>query len=108
MNSELIIKRSIEALGLRNQNELANILNVSQKTISSWSTGRTEIRLKIFIEMANDNDLSVDYILYGKRQSKAITKDMIVKTLKKLPFDEVMQVIKELGLLFQTPTQVRV
>lgn len=48
-----------------NQQEIANIFNISQRTISGWEIGRVEPSIKKLFEIAKYFDVSLDY-LYGK------------------------------------------
>lgn len=44
------------------QNELAKILNITQKQYSRWETGQYPIPFEIVIKLAKFYDVSIDYI----------------------------------------------
>ena len=47
------------------QEGLANILNVSRSTISSWENGRSYPDLEMLLILSNEFDISVDNLLKG-------------------------------------------
>ena len=55
------------------QTKLAKYLSVSQRTISNWETGRTDIDNLSLIKMSEIFNISIDQILTGKDHS--LTKD---------------------------------
>ncbi|MHC5268525.1 helix-turn-helix domain-containing protein [Enterococcus sp. LJL98] len=59
------------------QKELGEQLNVSDKTISSWETGRTYPDISTIIEMSNRFNLSLDEFLKGDKETvKKIDDDL--------------------------------
>lgn len=66
------------------QKELGDILNVSDKTISSWETGRTYPDVSMIIKLAETFDLSLDTFLKGDDEMvKKIDKDLRFKNIYK-------------------------
>ena len=62
------------------QKELAERLNVSDKTISSWETGRTYPELTLLVELSELFNVSVDSVLGGGvKVVKKIDKDVRLK-----------------------------
>ncbi|MGX4687611.1 helix-turn-helix transcriptional regulator (plasmid) [Vagococcus sp. JNUCC 83] len=58
------------------QKDLGKILNVSDKTISSWETNRTYPDLELIISISELLDISLDSLLKGDKQVvKNISKD---------------------------------
>lgn len=66
------------------QKELSELLNVSDKTISSWETGRTYPDVSMIIELSNIFNLSLDEFLKGDRKIvEKIDKDLKFKKIYK-------------------------
>ncbi|MCG7419171.1 helix-turn-helix domain-containing protein [Macrococcoides goetzii] len=66
------------------QKDLGDILNVSDKTISSWETGRTYPDVSMIIKLAETFDLSLDTFLKGDDEMiKKIDKDLRFKNIYK-------------------------
>lgn len=62
------------------QKELAERLNVSDKTISSWETGRTYPELTLLVELSELFNVSLDSLLRGDvKVLKKIDKDVRLK-----------------------------
>lgn len=62
------------------QKELAERLNVSDKTISSWETGRTYPELTLLVELSELFNVSLDSLLRGDvKVVKKIDKDIRLK-----------------------------
>lgn len=62
------------------QKELAERLNVSDKTISSWETGRTYPELTLLVELSELFNVSLDSLLRGDvKFVKKIDKDVRLK-----------------------------
>lgn len=74
------------------QQQLADRLNVSNKTISSWETGRTYPDISLLITLSDEFDVSLDTLLKGDD-----------KVIKKIQKDSVqLKVAKSLGMLIPT------
>lgn len=59
------------------QKELAKHIGVSQQTIGSWETGRTEPSQEMLKALASFFDISIDYLLNNQNpDNSAITKDL--------------------------------
>lgn len=63
------------------QDELANYLGVSSKTISRWETGRTLPDYSLLKPLSNKLNISILELLNGKRDSKDIRIDSLVNEL---------------------------
>lgn len=61
------------------QKELANLLYVTDKTISSWESGRTEPGLEILIKLSEIMDCSVGYLIYGENPKSNIETEIKIK-----------------------------
>lgn len=57
-----VLKELREEKGLK-QKDLAVILNVSDKAISSWELGRTEPSMEIIVAIAKFFGVTTDYLL---------------------------------------------
>ncbi|MGX4687618.1 helix-turn-helix transcriptional regulator (plasmid) [Vagococcus sp. JNUCC 83] len=66
------------------QKELGDLLNVSDKTISSWETGRTYPDISMIIELSNIFNLSLDeFLKEDGAMVKKIDKDLKLKKVYK-------------------------
>lgn len=70
-----------------NQKDLAEKLNITDKAVSKWETGRSAPDVSMLIPLANVLGVSVTEILQGERISQeeihTASNEMLVKTLKK-------------------------
>ena len=57
----------------RTQEEIASILGITTKTLDNWENGRTEMRLKSFVDICNLYQVSTDYI-YGLSNDRQIKR----------------------------------
>ncbi len=78
------IKKSRENKGLSQEN-LADALNVTRQTVSSWETGRTEPDLDTLHRIAQVLELTVEELIYSHRlQEPTVIKPVIErKEIKK-------------------------
>lgn len=56
------------------QNQLADILGITQKTLSNYETNKTEIPSDILFKLSEIFNVSIDYILYNDKRKETITK----------------------------------
>lgn len=68
-----IIKLLREQNGL-NQEELGNIVGVSDKTVSSWEINRTEPKMGIVQQLADYFKVSTDYLIKGDTSAEEMYK----------------------------------
>lgn len=61
------------------QEELANLLYVTNKTISSWESDRTEPSLEMLIKLSEILDCSVGYLIYGENSKNDIETEIKIK-----------------------------
>lgn len=89
-------QRAIKGLS---QRALAEILNVSQQTIGSWETGRTEPDQQTLKKIANFFNVSVDYLLeqedinnpsLSRKEKADIAKDLDEIKQQLLDSDQLM------------------
>ncbi|WNX89797.1 helix-turn-helix transcriptional regulator [Emergencia timonensis] len=64
------------------QEQLAEKLNVSGRTISRWETGNNMPDLDMLIEMADFYDVDIRELIDGERKSEKMNKDMEETVLK--------------------------
>lgn len=62
------------------QEDLANILNLAQTTISSWEKGRTTPDNDMLMALANYFDVSIDYLL-GRSDNRNPNNGLYTKTI---------------------------
>lgn len=83
------------------QKELALKLNVSDKTISSWKTGRTYPDISLLINLSSVLKISLDEFLKGDVGTvEKIDKDLKLKKIYKWIIVGVVGFIVALGILF--------
>ena len=57
------------------QEQLANVLNVSNRTVSRWETGSNMPDISILVEIAGFYDVSIPEIIQGERKSEIMNKE---------------------------------
>lgn len=86
-----------------NQKDLAEKLNITDKAVSKWETGRSAPDVSILIPLAEKLGVSVTEILNGERISEdkmpTISNEIIVKSLKKSKSKKMLALILALVLL---------
>lgn len=75
------------------QQELANKLFVTDKTVSSWEDSRTEPNLEIIIRLSEILEISAGYLIYGDSDKNDIETEIKVK-LSKEEFDRIEKNMK--------------
>ena len=58
------------------QEQLAEALNVSRRTVSRWETGSNMPDLSILVELADFYDVDIREIINGERKSEKMEKDL--------------------------------
>lgn len=58
------------------QEQLAEVLNVSGRTVSRWETGSNMPDLSILVELADYYDVDIREIINGERESEKMDKDL--------------------------------
>ena len=61
------------------QLELANKLFITDKTVSSWESGRTEPSLDILINLSEVLDCNVGYLIYGDTTKNDIETEVKIR-----------------------------
>ena len=74
------------------QNEIANKLGVSGQTILNWENGIYEPKINQLIQLADLFDISIDYLVERKGNSKSI--EDVCKELEKISKEEIISFIK--------------
>lgn len=64
------------------QEQLAEKLNVSRRTVSRWETGNNLLDLDVLIEMADYYEVDLRELLDGERKSEEMNKEMEETVLK--------------------------
>lgn len=87
------------------QKELAEKINVSDKTVSSWETGRTYPELSLLVELSELFGISLDELLRGDVEVvKRIDKDIKLKKVYKYGLIATLLIVFS-GILFLTQYQ---
>lgn len=86
-----------------NQKELAEKLNITDKAVSKWETGRSSPDVSMLIPLAEELGVSVTEILNGEKISEekipTASNVIIVKSLKKSKSKKILALILALALL---------
>ena len=61
------------------QEEFANLLYVTNKTISSWESDRTEPGLEMLIKLSEILDCNVSYLIYGENLKSDVETEIKIK-----------------------------
>lgn len=73
----IILKEKRKELG-QTQQEIADQLNVTRQTVSSWEVGKSIPDISSLIEISNLYDISLDYMLKGDKQvAEKLKKDTV-------------------------------
>lgn len=83
------------------QTELANKLYVTDKTISSWESDRTEPSLEMIIKLSETFECSLGYLLYGNTQKNDIEIEIKVKTSKD-EYERINNLMKRKAIFIQS------
>ena len=70
----MFLKELRKAKGLT-QEQLAEVLNVSNRTVSRWETGSNMPDISMLVEIAEFYDVSIPEIIYGERKSENMDKE---------------------------------
>ena len=91
------------------QLELSSLLYVTDKTVSSWESDRTEPSLETLIQLSEVLDSSVSYLLYGDIEKLDIETEVKIKLTEQessllimtfFPFILMLSLITCLGVFF--------
>ncbi len=75
------------------QLELANKLFVTDKTISSWESDRTEPSLEMLVKLSEILDCSMGYLIYGDNPKNDIETEIKIK-ITKLEYEKLINFMK--------------
>jgi len=71
-----ILDRITALLGSRDQKELTEYLGLKNVAFSEWKSGKSKSYRKYLIEIAKFFDVSLDYLVYGKEDTKTVSNDV--------------------------------
>ena len=82
------------------QEQLAETLNVSGRTVSRWETGNNMPDISILVDIADYYDISIPEIISGKRKSEMMNEEerKIAKTMSDYTTTEKEKIFKEMKL----------
>lgn len=86
------IKKTRKNLGYT-QEDLANMLYFSDKTISSWEKNRTKPDIASLCLLSEKLNTSIDYLLYGDK--KVINQELEIKI--RLTYDEYLRILNDVS-----------
>lgn len=80
------------------QEQLAEILNVSGRTVSRWETGNNMPDISILVDIADYYDISIPEIISGERKSEMMNEEerKIAKTMADYATTEKEKIFKEM------------
>lgn len=87
------------------QQELADIMYVTDKTISSWETNRTEPSLESIIKISEIFECSVGYLIYGNTTKNDIETEIKIK-LTNEEFKSLQEVMENDAKYLNEQTQI--
>lgn len=70
------------------QEQLAEKLNISGRTVSRWENGNNMPDLSIIVELADFYDIDIRALLNGERKSEEMNEDLKETTLKMADYAE--------------------
>lgn len=84
------------------QEQFAEIMYVSNRTVSRWETGRNAPDLDILIKISEYYDVSLSEILEGKRKGENMNNEMKENILKVADYsnEEKIKILKRMHILF--------
>ena len=84
------------------QEELADKMNVSRRTVSRWETGSNLPDLSILVELADLYDVDMREIFNGERKDETVDKDLKETMLMAADYtdDNMKKVMKRMQLMF--------
>ena len=84
------------------QEELADKMNVSRRTVSRWETGSNLPDLSILVELADLYDVDMREIFNGERNDETVDKDLKETMLMAADYtdDHMKKVMKRMQLMF--------
>ena len=82
------------------QEQLAEALNVSGRTVSRWETGRNMPDISILVDIADYYDISIPEIISGERKSEIMNEEerKIAKTMSDYATTEKEKIFKEMKI----------
>ena len=82
------------------QEQLAEILNVSGRTVSRWETGNNMPDISILVDIADYYDISIPEIISGERKSEMMNEEerKIAKTMSDYATTEKEKIFKEMKI----------
>lgn len=87
------------------QQDLANKIYVTDKTVSSWESNRTEPGLEIIVKLSEIFDCSIGYLIYGDNIKSDVETEIKIK-LSKNEFDELNDFMNEKAKFINENRQV--
>ncbi len=87
------------------QNDLANKIFVTDKTISSWESNRTEPSLETIVKLSELFDCSASYLIYGNTKKNDVETEIKVK-LSENEFQEIEIFMKSNAKFLNESNQV--
>ncbi len=88
------------------QEELADKMNVSRRTVSRWETGSNLPDLSILVELADLYDVDMREIFNGERKNETVDKDLKETMLMAADYtdDHMQKILRRFQLMFGAAT----
>ena len=83
------------------QEQLAEILNVSNRTVSRWETGSNMPDISLLVEIADFYDISIPEIINGERKSEKMNEEVkeVAKTMSDYARAEKEAIVKNIRII---------
>lgn len=84
------------------QEQLAEMFNVSRRTVSRWETGQNIPDLDLLIELSDYYQVEIRELLDGKRKKEKINTEEqeTVRTVIELSYEDRKRLLKRMNILF--------
>lgn len=84
------------------QEQLAEMFNVSRRTVSRWETGKNIPDLDLLIELSDYYQVEIRELLDGKRKKEKINTEEqeTVRTVIELSYEDRKRLLKRMNILF--------
>lgn len=87
------------------QNDLANLIFVTDKTVSSWELNRTEPSLETLVKLSELFACSIGYLIYGDAEKSDIETEIKLK-IGKDEFENIELFMKKCAVFLNESIQI--
>ena len=80
LNTELVIERMKNAVGLKNNKELAAFLQMPASTLSNWKS-KNSMPLEVVADFAQKENLDLNMLVFGQEKESSLAADLKIALL---------------------------